>query len=53
MSKQFKYAKYIVSKMSFDRKLQLKEYLKAIKMLNSDEVSVLRKWYLKEILAKQ
>lgn len=49
-SNRLKYAKYIILKMGFDKALQLKEYSKAIKMLNSEEVSALRNWYYSQVL---
>ena len=38
------YAKVILSKMSFDKRLFKKEYKKAFKYLNSDERLVLKQW---------
>ena len=38
------YAKVILSKMSFDKRLFKKEYKKAFKYLNNDERLVLKQW---------
>jgi len=40
----FEYSKVILSKISFDRKLFIKEYRKAIRYLDNNERNALKHW---------
>lgn len=43
-SSMLKYCKFILDKMSFDRRLFRKEYRKSLKWLNREECLLLKAW---------